>query len=184
PLKANEWLCITSTEDQIIQCQPTAIQPKPTAIVAFINTSTEEFTIPAQEPIGSASIVELQPWTTNAKIEPYIPPEADWEAQLPTFPQDFMKDLDLSQADLTKQQKHTLKQIIFQNKDAFLNEDRNIGLFTGPIQHAIPLRTDMDMPKSRIYKIPLGKQEEVERQIEEMLEQDIIEPSTALFNSP
>ncbi|CAI4220473.1 unnamed protein product, partial [Auanema sp. JU1783] len=147
-LKRNEWVCIKPTEDHAVKCMTTAFQPWPHASVAFINRSNEELHITAQENIGQASVFKIPSYDRPIK-EPYIPPEADWEAQLPCFPQDFMKDLSLTDADLSKQQKIQLKNVILNNKAAFLNEDRNIGLFTGPMEHSIPLRTDMDMPKSR-----------------------------------
>ncbi|CAI4220557.1 unnamed protein product, partial [Auanema sp. JU1783] len=140
--------------------------------------------IPAGEACGIASTVDIPHFETNEEFIVHIPPEADWEEKLPTFPKDFMRELDLRDSDLNNSEKLHLKEIILRNKEAFLNEDRNIGLFKGPIEHSIPIRSDMDMPKPRIYRIPLGKQDEIERQVKEMLQQGIIEKSTSLFNSP
>ncbi|CAD6200279.1 unnamed protein product [Caenorhabditis auriculariae] len=117
-------------------------------------------------------------------LEPYTPPEADWEAKLPNSPKDFISELDLNNCDLNENQQEILKKIIIDNKAAFFNEDGQIGKFIGPVQHSIPIRTDMPFPKARTYKIPFGKRDEVDRQVEELLNQKIIEPSQSLFTSP
>ncbi|CAI4220874.1 unnamed protein product, partial [Auanema sp. JU1783] len=152
--------------------------------VKLFNKTSRPLVVNHRDVLAVASIVVPIEREELVQDADYVPPEADWESRLPTFPRAFMNDLKLEGSDLNNTQKDQLRDIIHNNKDAFLNEDRKIGLFKGPIEHSIPLRTDMDFPRPRSYPIPLGKQDEVERQVREMLDQGIVEPSTSLFTSP
>ncbi|CAI4220937.1 unnamed protein product [Auanema sp. JU1783] len=186
-LENDEYAFMESHEDSDISCHDTAFRNLRTVQITFINNTDEPITVRPHQILGKATVVRMASpslITPESTDRSYIPPETDWEAKLPNFPSNFMEELNLTGSDLKPAQERELKAIILNNKEAFLNEDRKIGLFTGPIEHSIPLRTDLDLPKPRVTRIPLRKRDEVERQVEELLKQGIIERSTSCFNSP
>lgn len=120
-------------------------------------------------------------------LQEQYPPEADWETRLPNKPkskEEFLNQLELSGCALTPTNKERLKEVIVNNAEAFFNHDGKLGKFTGPIRHKIERRSDVDLATTRAYRVPLGKREEVERQVNELLEQGVIEHSVSNYTSP
>lgn len=52
------------------------------------------------------------------------------------------------------------------------------------VKHDIPLYTDTAPINVKNYRLPFSQREEIQRQVDELLEQEIIETSTSPFNSP
>jgi tRNA A37 N6-isopentenylltransferase MiaA len=50
--------------------------------------------------------------------------------------------------------------------------------------HAIPLIPGSQPFYIRLYRYPLALKDEIERQVQEMLSQGLIQPSTSMFSSP
>ncbi|CAI4220936.1 unnamed protein product, partial [Auanema sp. JU1783] len=153
--------------------------------IFFTNVTDHDISINTHQTIGTAEVTkdhsELAP---DTPFDSYCPPEANWEDRLPYFPEDFMEELNLKTSDFNQEERKVLTEIIRRNKEAFLNEDRFIGKFVGFIEHTIPIMEGVTPQFRMTYRIPLSQQEEVERQVEEMLDQDIIEPSASLTTSP
>lgn len=129
---------------------------------------------------------------TVARVDEYIPPEADWADQLPRFPADesgksvgkLSDKLDLSNSALSPAAQTHLRNIIDTHRAAFVLEDGAIGRYTGAIRHRIDLVPGAAPTAQRPYRTPIALREEVKRQIEDMLRQRIIEPSTSPFCAP
>ncbi|PIC13294.1 hypothetical protein B9Z55_027917 [Caenorhabditis nigoni] len=133
--------------------------------------------------IGKGKIVRLQ--DIAKPRAPDIPKEANWEEQLlETNGSNFMEKIDWAGSDINDDQKKKLMVIFQKFRKAFFNEDGDIGLFKGGIEHIIEIRQDVPFPKSRTYRVPIGNQAEVEKQEKEMLRLDVIEPSKSEFTSP
>nr|CAD2201248.1 unnamed protein product [Meloidogyne enterolobii] len=94
------------------------------------------------------------------------------------------KNIDFKNSCLSEKAKNDLKNIIYKNSKAFVGEDGKIGFFNGPIQHKIELIDEKQYVQQRPYRVPPGLQEEVHKQIHDMLEQNIIRPSESIFASP
>ncbi|PAV73798.1 hypothetical protein WR25_20102 [Diploscapter pachys] len=157
-------------------------------MVQLTNSTDRPISIGKGMKLGRAAIVQLriidETGTEKLDIDDPVPPEADWEGKLPEFPQgDILKDLKMDEQ-LTPSQKRKLKDVIRRNLDAFYNKDGEIGLFKGEVEHIIEIRRDLPRPKPKIYRTPLGKQQEIEKQVEELLRQGVIEPSNSSFSSP
>uniref|UniRef100_A0A1I7V3Z0 DNA-directed RNA polymerase n=1 Tax=Caenorhabditis tropicalis TaxID=1561998 RepID=A0A1I7V3Z0_9PELO len=147
------------------------------------NTSNGVITLREGDMIGQGTIVRLS--DIEKPGAPEIPPEANWEGRiLETSPIQFMEKIDWSGAELNTKTKQRLIEIFKKHKQAFFNEDGDIGLFRGGIEHTINIRQDLPFPKARNYRVPVGNQSEVSKQVEEMLKLDLIEPSTSAFTSP
>ncbi|KIH63671.1 hypothetical protein ANCDUO_06023 [Ancylostoma duodenale] len=120
----------------------------------------------------------------------YIPPEADWEKHIPQLPAvlnpnyDIADEVDLSRATLNNAQKEQLRDIIRYHTKAFVGLDEHLGHHKGPIRHRFDLVDNAVIPTRKIYRVPLEKRQEIERQIPEMLEQGIIRESTSPFCAP
>ncbi|CAD6186088.1 unnamed protein product [Caenorhabditis auriculariae] len=155
--------------------------------IRISNVSDNSYEIQKGTTLGQACVLRIpeQPRTfPPIPVEQYTPPEADWESKLPSLPKDLLKELNLQRCALDEAQQKELRKIILDHRSAFFNDDGNIGMFTGPIQHRIDIRDDLPFPKPRTYRTPLGKRDEVERQVQELLAQGIIEPSLSTFTSP
>ncbi|KAH7697545.1 Gap-Pol polyprotein-like protein [Aphelenchoides avenae] len=130
----------------------------------------------------AAAVTECSP-TAN-----YTPPEADWSdklpQQLPPIAEQLATKLDLSKAILTPAAQVQLKNIIRRRHKAFVAEDGIIGCYNGPIRHSIDIVAGAQPVQQRPYRTPLTLRDEVQRQIEDMLRQRIIQPSTSPFCSP
>ena len=129
--------------------------------------------------------------TSLPTFEVHIPPEADWEKRLPLFPTehpqftyDIAQEVDLSQAALDDQQKEQLRDIIRHHAQAFVGPDGNLGHYRGPIRHRIDLIENAPIPARKIYRVPLEKREEIEKQITQMLKDGIIRESSSPFCAP
>ncbi|EGT39800.1 hypothetical protein CAEBREN_00607 [Caenorhabditis brenneri] len=147
------------------------------------NTTKDVIRLAEGDIIGHGKVVYLN--SLEKPAVPDIPAEANWEDQLLiTEGVEFMQKIDWSGTELNTTARKQLKEIFNKNKDAFFNKDGKIGLFKGGIEHAIKIRQDLPFPESRNYRVPIGNQAEVERQVNEMLSMDIIEPSTSTFTSP
>uniref|UniRef100_A0A914QUT5 RNA-directed DNA polymerase n=1 Tax=Panagrolaimus davidi TaxID=227884 RepID=A0A914QUT5_9BILA len=121
----------------------------------------------------------------------YVPEEADISKDLPNFPEEniskedfLMKNLDLSRSILSENGKERLCQIILDHQEAFVGPDGIIGNYTGPIVHRIDLVDSTKFIAERPRRIAPALQEVVEKQIDDMLKQHIIRPSTSPFQSP
>uniref|UniRef100_A0A8R1IXJ6 Uncharacterized protein n=1 Tax=Caenorhabditis japonica TaxID=281687 RepID=A0A8R1IXJ6_CAEJA len=126
------------------------------------NMSNKIIRLTEGETIGSGTIVQM--CDLPRPEEPALPVEADWEHQL-FDPKDikFLEKLKIDGPTLTQPMKEKLRDVITQNYRSFFNEDGEIGLFNGGVEHKIELRKDLPFPKSRTYRVPLGNQSEVER---------------------
>ncbi|VDO99012.1 unnamed protein product [Heligmosomoides polygyrus] len=134
------------------------------------------------------AMMQQQVATLNTVIpHPYTPPEADWEAEVPKFPNVInhqyspANDVDLSSADLSESDKMRLKAIIDAHRNAFVGPDGHLGHYNGPIRHRIDIQDGAHIPARKIYRIPLEKRLEIERQIMQMLQDGIIRESTSPF---
>ena len=116
----------------------------------------------------------------------FVPPEADIAANLPNFPstENMMEKLDLNESLLSDDGKNELKSIIAKNREAFVGSDGNIGNYKGMYKHKIELIDPNKITQKRPYRVPPALRDEVEKQINEMLRQKIIQPSTSPFCSP
>ncbi|KHJ89073.1 integrase core domain protein, partial [Oesophagostomum dentatum] len=121
---------------------------------------------------------------------PYIPPEADWEQRMPQFPTptptfyDISNEIDLSKSMLSEFHKDILRDIVRYHSNAFVGPDGHLGHYNGPIKHRIDLIENATLPTRKIYRVPLEKRNEIERQINQMLNDNIIQESTSPYCAP
>ena len=117
----------------------------------------------------------------------FVPPEVDIAAKLPNYPSNdliVLEKLDLNDSIISEIGKIKLKEIIFQNLEAFVGSDGNIGHYKGSFKHRIDLLDPNKITQKRPYRVPPALRAEVEQQIKEMLRQRIIQPSSSPFCSP
>lgn len=131
-------------------------------------------------------INSLLPEENMPRSTDYLSEELKWHKDLPQFPdplEDLLKKLNLEECCLSPKAQDLLKEIIRVNFVAFVGPDGNIGCYTGPVQHRIDLIEDKYV-QSRPYRVSPLMRDEIIRQIEDMLRQRIIQPSTSPFCSP
>nr|CAD2198695.1 unnamed protein product [Meloidogyne enterolobii] len=120
----------------------------------------------------------------------YISPEVNWEDELPQLPNLELKSerisdkLNLEGTALSKQGIVSLKNMVDEKSEAFVKSDGIIGLYKGNIVHQIELEPGTRPVQQRPYTIPHALREEVEKQIKEMIKQNIIKPSSSAWASP
>lgn len=52
------------------------------------------------------------------------------------------------------------------------------------VKHDIPFYTDSKIPNIKNYRLPFAQRETIQKHVDKLLEQDIIEPSKSPYNSP
>lgn len=96
---------------------------------------------------------------------------------------DTAREVDLTQSDLNEKQMCNLN-IIRKNKNAFVGPDGHLGHYNGPIRGRIDLIENAVIPTRKIYRVPLEKRQEIEKQIIQMLNDGIIRESSSPFCAP
>lgn len=99
----------------------------------------------------------------------------------PSF-QQLLPDVDLSQAEITDEQRHKLQSLLLSYSDVFSAHDHNYG-HTNIVRHSI--RTGDAPPiKQRAYRTSPNMRAEIDRQVQQLLSQNIIEESCSPWSSP
>ncbi len=88
----------------------------------------------------------------------------------------------LSNSDMNEEEKQKLEYILKANSDLFFQEGKNLS-HTHEIQHEIVTKTSRPT-YNKIYRYPQIHEEEISRQMNEMLRQGIIKESNSPYNSP
>lgn len=88
----------------------------------------------------------------------------------------------INQEHLNSEEKILLKQLLVKNENLFFKEGENL-TFTHEIKHEIKLKHNNPI-YCKIYRYPKIHEEEVEKQIADMLKQGIIRESNSPYNSP
>ena len=88
--------------------------------------------------------------------------------------------VDLTNSVLSKNGQYKLRELIDQYSAAF----GDLGCYNGPIQHRIDLVPGTAPIASRAYRAPMKLKEEIRKQVEDMLNKGVIEPSTSPFAAP
>ncbi|VDK44174.1 unnamed protein product, partial [Cylicostephanus goldi] len=126
----------------------------------------------------------------DAQFSGVTSPEADWETRMPRFPlsasetHDVVSEIDFSSSVLPPADLEILKDLLRSHSKAFVGPDGQLGQYNGPIRHRIDLVENAEIPARKIYRVPLEKRAEIERQILEMLKNGIIRESTSPFCAP
>ena len=90
--------------------------------------------------------------------------------------------VDLADADLTDSQKAKLQGLCNEYRDIFALSPQELGR-TNLVQHHINTG-DHPPIRQRTYRVPEAQKRRIEQCIDEMLEQDIVQPSTSPWSSP
>ena len=83
---------------------------------------------------------------------------------------------------LTDEQKRTFLDLLIKHRSVFAKSRYNLGR-TDIVQHEI-FTGDHKPIKQAAHRLPLNKREEAERQVKEMLDNGLVEPSTSPWSSP
>ncbi len=130
---------------------------------------------------------EADPLWQVKEASTYVPPEADYTAELPKLPSTQPEKgpvINLTSCPWPEVEKEKLKELLQKHARAFVGGDGRLGRYTGSIKHEINLTLGATPPKTRPYRIPLEKQEEVRKQIQYLIDNDLIEPSNSPFCAP
>ena len=98
-------------------------------------------------------------------------------------PEDFKGMFDLSKSTFSDTEKETLMSLLWNYQDIFAAPGSTLGC-TDLMQFEMELKEDAVPFKARPYRSNPLVRKEIKRQVQEMLDKDIIEPSTSQFGSP
>ena len=99
------------------------------------------------------------------------------------IPENFKSLFDLSTSAFSDDQREQLMNLLWEYEDVFAQPGKPLGR-TDVMEFHIDLKEDAVPFKARPYRSNPRVREEISRQVKEMLDQDIIEPSTSQFGSP
>ena len=97
--------------------------------------------------------------------------------------QEFLKAFDFEDSTLTSDQVLQLQQVLWKNKDAFVDDTNTLG-YCDIIKHRINLKPGSKTVSRPPYKASPDKREEIKRQIDKLLDQGLVVPSTSPYSSP
>ena len=106
-----------------------------------------------------------------------------FETPKQTVPKDFVDRFDFSNSVFDQQQKEKLLKLLWEYQDIFSAKESLLGQ-TDLMQFKVELKDDAVPFKARPYRSNPNVRQEIRRQVQEMLDKDIIEPSTSNFGSP
>ena len=98
-------------------------------------------------------------------------------------PDDFTAMFDTEKSSLNKEEKEELMKLLWEYEDIFARKGRKLGC-TDVLKFKIKLRPDAKPLKARPYRSNPKVRKEISKQIKEMLDNDIIRPSTSNYTSP
>ena len=150
-----------------------ATQNKGNAHIQVVNPTQEPINIPRNLTIGLASPVNRRNVLSLQETRNFH------KHQSPKKPINF----DLSNSDLTVEQKRQLQTLLNNFRDVFAADSSELGR-TNVYKHDIELVDGAPPVRSRPYRTSPAMQKEIDRQIEQMLRDRIIEPSNSEFSSP
>lgn len=172
-------------------CYINIMNPSNTNIYIKVKTKIAKATPVAYPEVQVLAVHQQPPDHTVHNPANAVPPEADWEARLPHFPVypppknfDIAAEIDLSASALNEEQKQQLCIILRYHTDAFVGPDGHLGHYKGDIRHRIDLIDNAPIPARKIYRVPLEKRKEIEKQITQMLSDGIIRESSSPFCAP
>ena len=93
-------------------------------------------------------------------------------------------NFDLSQSDLNDQQKQKLRDFLDDHRDIFANSISELGKTVNRFAHRIETDPNASPVRMPFYRQPPHLQKEIDRQVQELLDNDIIEESNSEYHSP
>ena len=157
---------------------------KSTKIADFhlLTTDQEVFDISnLQEAANTASQAELKANASRSHaVDEHIALPLDENNDVP---EDFKTLFDLSKSTFSQDEKEQLMVLLWQFKDIFARPGEQLGC-TDLMKFHIDLKEDAIPFKARPYRSNPRIREEISRQVKDMLDRDIIEPSTSQWGSP
>ena len=174
--KTHKFMCAKTTDTvqgQYLSClllnaTNVPIRVKKDMVVGSISSLDNSFPI---EPIDNTQcqphVGQVQGIDNTANINSEIKPDLN---------------IDLDKSDLTENQKQKLRALIAQNRSVFATKLSELGS-TNVYKHRFETKDETPV-RSRHYRMSQEMKQLVESEIEQMLEHNIIEPSTTEWNSP
>jgi hypothetical protein len=135
------------------------------------NLNKEPQLIPAGTVIGLLQSVKV----IDCQLDSPQETESDMDPLLEKLLSDTVENLD------TEQQK-VVKDLLIKHQGAFMKEDKKLGR-SDLIPHDINTG-DATPIKQRAYRLPFHKKEEVDKQVKDMLENEVIVPSSSPWAAP
>jgi len=147
--------------------------------VRIMNVRSQPVTIPA-----GANVANLQSWQiigrmpTEQSTETRIPGETKPSAEVPEFVQDLVNKVDATADDDVRQ---SLTQLLLEHQDAFSQSDNDIGC-TGLVTHTIDTGDSRPI-RQRLRRYPPAHVEVISQQVDDLLSQGVIEPTSSPWAS-
>ena len=98
------------------------------------------------------------------------------------YEKEVTRTIDLSNTDLKEEQKEQLQQLLNEYSEVIAQDEFDIGR-TKIVKHTIPLLDERPI-KQRAYRIPYTQEEEVQKKVKEMADNEIIRRSASPWTSP
>uniref|UniRef100_A0A0N5BTW0 RNA-directed DNA polymerase n=1 Tax=Strongyloides papillosus TaxID=174720 RepID=A0A0N5BTW0_STREA len=159
--------------------------------IVVINAGKNPVKIPKHSYIGDVfAIEEIDKDTLRVHSEEIIPEDADWEDSLPPYPmsseplsQEAFETL-ITSSNLSEKGHKELIKLLWRNRVAFHEYDGKSGLYNGPQRLKIDLKNTDDIPKKiKPARMSREKENEISKQIADMLANGMIEPSRSPYLS-
>ena len=150
-------------------------------VMKICNPTDNEITVGTNTIIATVEVIDspcIQSFEKKSHINAYRPKKSNKSKKTKT-PIDF----DLTQSDLTKPQKEKLHNFLNDHRDIFATNLSELGRTVGHVAHKI-ITNDAPPVRMPFYRQPPHLQKEIDRQVQELLENDIIEESNSEYHSP
>jgi hypothetical protein len=178
--------CENPTEKEVVFTPSPLLSERQELLVASsIHQCDQEGKIPIMV-LNPTNVVQyIHQGTTMGHVQP---PPTQVEAPICTMgfqagdKPDPLDQLDLSHATLSEAEKRRMKDFLQQYQDVFAVSSADLGCYPG-VQHEI--KTGDHPPIcQRPYRVPSAYKAEVEKQMEEMMDSQVVEPSSSPWSSP
>uniref|UniRef100_A0A0K0FAX1 Reverse transcriptase domain-containing protein n=1 Tax=Strongyloides venezuelensis TaxID=75913 RepID=A0A0K0FAX1_STRVS len=159
--------------------------------IVVVNAGKNPVQIAKNTYIGDVfAIEEIDKHTLRVHSEEIIPEDADWEESLPPYPHSSAPltkeefEIIITSSNMSKKGHKELIKILWRNRLAFHEFDGKSGLYNGLQRMKIDLKNTDDIPKKiKPARMSREKENEISKQITDMLANDMIEPSRSPYLS-